>query len=330
MKTLNFSRRWIIATFVGLALACLFSAYALLTHDKPISIAAHVWLGYEPMFMARNEGWLDKEQVHLIETTSATGSLKALAEGRVDGAALTLDEMLQARASGLPLTAVLIFNVSAGADILVARASIKSLSGLKGKRIAVEKSSVGEIMLAEILRIAQLTKQDVVPVWLSVDQHLDAWNHHQVDAAITYEPVASLLIAQDAVRIFDSRSMPNRIIDVLAIRTDKLDHSHASAVRHLIVAHFKALHHVTHNPQDASYRMATHLGLPANGVLNAYKGLLLPDIDNNYRLLAGKHSELGNTAQKLSQIMVNAGMLKQNDTFKSLVDVDFLPTESLR
>lgn len=328
MEIFSIHRRWFIAA--GLVLACASAGYAWLTHDKPISVAAHVWLGYEPMFMARNEGWLSRDQVNLVQTTSATESLQALAEGRVDRAALTLDEMLQARESGLPLTAVMIFNMSAGADQLVAQPNIKALADLKGKRIGLEKSSVGEVMLAEILRLAGFSKQDVTLVYLPVDQHVDAWSHHQFDAAITYEPVASQLVKLGAVEIFDSREIPNTIVDVLAMRTDRLDYSYATAVRHLIAANFQALRHLTHNPQDAAYRMSSHLGLPADGVLSAYKGLLLPNAENNYRLLAGDNAELGNTARKLSVIMVKAGMIKQADSLESLINANFLPTESIQ
>lgn len=255
--------------------------------DKPISIGAYVWPGYEPMFLARNKGWLDAQRVRLVETSSTTDSLKALAEGRVDGAALTLDEVLRARANGLPLCVVMILDVSAGSDMVVVRSGIKNLADLKGRRIGFEQGTVGELMLTEALRAAGLTKEEVTLVSLPVAQQLAAWSRDQMDAAVTFEPVASQLIAQGALRVFDSRQTPNMIVDVLAIRSDVLDRSHARAIRHLIGAHFRALDHLTRNSQDAAYRMAPRLGLPAANVLSVFKGLLLPDAAENYRLLAG-------------------------------------------
>ena len=295
--------------------------------DKPISIASHVWVGYEPMFIADREHWLNTKQVHLIETTSAIESLRAVTEGKAQGAAITLDEMLKARAQGLPLTAVMIFDISAGADMLLVNSNIKKLSDLKGHRIAFEESSVGELLLVSVLETAGLTKQDVVLVPLSVDKHNEAWRHKQVDAVISYEPVASQLLAQGAVKLLDSRQMPNTIIDVLAIRSDMLDKSHASAIRNLIAAHFRALEYLNHNPQDAAYRIASHLGLPAEHVMNAFKGLLLPDITSNYRLLAGENPELLSSADRLSAIMVSSSLLKQKDTMNSLINANFLPTD---
>ncbi|NTW89011.1 MAG: ABC transporter substrate-binding protein [Desulfobulbaceae bacterium] len=295
--------------------------------DKPVSIGANLWPGYEPMFLARNQGWLETERVRLVETASYTDSLKALAEGRVDGAALTLDEVLKARASGLPLSVVMIFDVSAGADMVVARSEIKNPADLKGRRIGFEQGTVGELMLTETLRIAGLTKEEVTLVVLPVDQEPTAWSRDQLDAAVTFEPVASQLIAQGAHKVFDSGQIPNLIVDVLAIRSDVLDWSHAYAIRHLIVAHFRALKHLHRNPQDAAYRMAPRLGLPVEKSLSVFKGLLLPDAAENYRLLTGTSPELLTIARKLSAIMVKSELLKQDAPLTSLIRADFLPTD---
>jgi NitT/TauT family transport system substrate-binding protein len=318
------SRRRFITTLSGLFAACALPACDAIT-EKPIAIAAHVWVGYEPMFLARREGWLDEKQVRLVETAAAPESLQALAEGRADGASLTLDEVFKARQDGQKLTIVMIYNISAGADMLLARPGISTLADIKGQRIGYEQSSVGELLLSEILLAAGLSRDDVKLVPISVDKHLAAWQRGELDAVVTYEPVASALLALSAHKLFDSRQLPNTIIDVLAIRTDRLD-SHAGAIRHLLQSHFQALDHLTRNPQDAAYRMAGHLGLPAADVMPAFKGLVLPDAAYNRRLLTGTTPELLLTARKLSAIMVKNQLLTQDDPLNSLIRADFLPT----
>lgn len=86
--------------------------------SAPLKVAAHVWPGYELMFLAKEQGWLDPERVELVSTPFASSSLEALISGQVDAAAVTLDEVLSARDRGLPLTVVLVFNVSAGSLML--------------------------------------------------------------------------------------------------------------------------------------------------------------------------------------------------------------------
>lgn len=322
----QFTRRQFIASLSGLALSQAFSACSLLP-KKPISVAAHVWAGYEPMFLASREGWLDSNQVSLVETTSATESIQQLSEGKVLAAALTLDEVLKVRATGLPLSIVMIFDISAGADMLVVRPSIKQLAELKGLRIGFEKNTVGELLLNAILQTAMLKKQDVKLIELTANNQLQFWNRNLIDAVITYEPIASQLLVQNGTKLFDSKQIPNTIVDVLAINSKMLDFTHTSAIRHLISANFRAIDHIKRNPHDAAYRMATHLGLPVADVLPAYKGLLLPDAAYNYRLMTGSSPELLTSARRLSNSMFNNGLLKHNDSLNGLVNADFLPID---
>ncbi|MEQ1601649.1 MAG: ABC transporter substrate-binding protein [Methylophilaceae bacterium] len=326
MNLQQLSRRRFMVTFGGLLLTSSISACAW-RFNKPITIAAHVWPGYEPMFLAQRENWLDTQQVRLMQTASATESVQALAAGSIDGAALTLDETLKARAAGIPLSVVLVFNISAGADMLLVNANIKSLADLKGRRIGFEQSSVGELFLAEVLQTAGLEKSEVKLVALTVDQQVESWTHQRIEAVVSYEPVASQLQALGAFKLFDSRLIPNTIVDVLAIRSDILDYRHSSAIRHLINAHFRALEHINQNSQDASYRMATHLGLPADEVLPAFKGLVLPNAANNYRLFAGASPTLLANARHLSNTMVKNALLTQHDRLDGLIRADFLPTD---
>lgn len=292
---------------------------------QPITVASHVWVGYEPMFLAREMGRLDPNLARLHETASATESVQALREGKVDGAALTLDELLRARSQGIPLTAVLVFDVSAGADLVLARPSLGTLSQLKQQRIGVEEGAVGMMMLQAALERAGLTAQDVQVINLLADDHVTAWKKGEVDAIVTYEPAASQIRDLGAVTLFDSSQIPGAIVDVLAIRTDRLDEAHRVALEHLVSAHFQGLLHFQRNPQDAAFRMASHLGLKPSQVGAAYRGLFLPDVENNYRMLKGAQATLPNSANILVSKMVAQRLLPAHDGLEKLVSADYLP-----
>lgn len=293
--------------------------------EKPVKISVHTWPGYETLFLARSEGWLDNSKVSLIEAGSASTSIELLRAGKVDGAALTLDEVFRARAEGIPLTVIMIFDISAGADMVVVRPEILRLADLKGRTIGYEPQAVGALMLSQLLKAAGLEPTNVKLVQLTIDQHLTAWQERRVDACITYMPVARQLQALGAVNLFDSRRLPDMISDVLVVRRDVLDRQHASAIQHLVESHFTALRHLLQNPQDAAYRMARHMRLPAHEVLLAFKGLILPNAANNRRLLAGPAPQLLTPAQHLSAIMVEQGLLRRDDSLAELISADYLP-----
>lgn len=289
-----------------------------------MTIASQVWPGYELMFLARQEGWLPAQDLRLLETASATASLAALADHRADGAALTLDEVLRARSAGIALNIVLVFDISAGADMLLARPEIHGLADLAGKRIGVEQSALGALMLHKILAAASLSKSAVTPVPVNVDGHLETWHQGKLDALITYEPTASRLLAEGARRLYDSREMPDTIFDVLAIKPEAVAR-HPEALAALVAGHFRALQHLRHNPQDAAHRMAARMTIPAGEVLAAYRGLELPDLHANRYLLDDGESRLLAAARELLQVMQATGLLSKAVSLTDLVSDDFLP-----
>ncbi len=293
----------------------------------PLRIASYVWPGYEFMFLAQREGWLVDRNIDLIETGSATESIKLLETGRVDGAALTLDEMLGARVRGLPLTAVLIFDISLGVDVLLAKPGIDNMQQLNGKRIAYEPSAVGALMLHKALSAAGLELEQVETVLVTFDQHEAVWRAGKVDAIVTFEPVARRLESEGAQRLFDSSQIPDTIFDVLAV-TPAAIQGKSKALRHLISGHFRGLRNFQKNPNDTAYRMAERFHLPAKEVLAAYSGLELPSIYRNLKLLRGANPPLSDKARELSEFLFQTGIMpdKLND-FSGLSNADFIPPE---
>lgn len=307
-----------LVTAAGFVLAAL----AACTPGPPLKVGSHVWPGYEFMFLARDEGWLSPGQVELVETRTASESLQALRDGRIEAAALTLDEVLLARAAGVPLSVVLVFNVSVGADKLLVRSEIESLGELRGKRIGVETTGVGALVLSQALAAAGLAMGDIVAVPID-GPHREAWDTYDLDALVTYEPTASHLMLEGANRLFDSTAMPDWIFDVLAVRQDVLERK-GDQVEALVEAHFRGLYALRHNPQDTAYRLAARLQLPGDRVLAAYRGLVLPDLAGNRALLGAEQGRLKGAAAKLVEWMAANGRLPTTDNLDNLTSARHL------
>lgn len=310
---------------IWLRIAFFLSALLMLvacSRNAGVTVAIHPWIGYEPLFLARDFGWLP-ERVKLLETANASASLKALETGAADAAALTLDEMLSARVAGLNLTAVLVFDVSAGADVVMARPAIAATADLAGQRVALEHSAVGELMLTKVLETAGLTRDEVVLLDIPPHQQVEAWRDGQFDAAVTYEPAASQLQKLGAQRLFDSREIPDTIFDVLAVRRERLGRAH-QAIEAVVAAHFRALEHLRVNRDDAVYRIAQHQGISPAAVNQALAGVRLPGRNGN-RLLLASDSPMTKAADSLNRLMVKHQLLPRPDQTTGLVTEAFLP-----
>jgi len=239
-------------------------------------IGAHTWIGYEPLFLAKQSHRLPKNMA-LVSGQNAADSMQGLLSGQLDGAALTLDEVIKVRAEAIPLTVVLVFDISAGADQVIARPAITTPAKLKGKRLAYEATALGELMLSKLLTHANLEAADLTLVPLAPNEQLAAWRAQSIDAAITYEPTASKLLDAGGQLIFDSRQLPETIMDVLAVRTDRME-AFADNLRDLIRVHFQMLDRLQTNPGDTLYQIATRQNVSLTHVRSALSGVILPSV----------------------------------------------------
>lgn len=277
--------------------------------------------GYEPLYLAEHFGWLPSTAV-LNKAGSASETLAGLRSGSLDGAALTLDEVLTARAEGLPLTVILVMNESVGADVVLARADIPHPAALRGQRIAVERSAVGGIVLRKLLAAGGLQEADVTLIDLPHDRQLDAWHGGQVDAVITFAPTDALIERAGGRRIFDSRQFPGTIFDVLAMRSDRT-RWRAGCIRDLISAHLRGLEHLRVSRDDATRRIAAWRGLSLEETLRAFAGLALPDLAQNRRMLSAGGVVL-EAAANLAELMG----IQRSLAMDGLIDTRFLPDKA--
>ncbi|MBF8224411.1 ABC transporter substrate-binding protein [Halomonas sp. 328] len=290
--------------------------------QQSLRLGIHPWPGYEPLYLAEAFGWLPL-RVELAESSNAGGSLAALLRGELDGAALTLDEVLQARAAGLPLTCVAVLNESVGADMVVARAPLASLAALAGKRLAVERSALGELVLSQLLETSGLERDQLTLIDLPPDRQPAAWRAGHIDAAITYEPSASRLLRDGAVRVFDSSQFPDLILDVLALRLDRLPWRGAVASA-LVEGHFRGLKHLKQSPGDALRRIGAWRDLSLEEAQGTFAGLELPGVVANRAYLAPSGAVM-EAADHLNRLMVARGLLTSPADLEALVTSRYLP-----
>jgi len=292
------------------------------SRSAPLLTGIHTWIGYEPLYLAEEFGWLS-DSVQLVKGASASDSMTGLLAGELDAAALTLDEALRVFAEGVPLRVVTVTNVSVGADVLMVKPAITSLGGLRGRNIAVELGGVSGVMLFSVLERAGLTTDQVSVVDLPVHQHLDAWQNGDIDASVCYEPTASVLEQAGGIRLFDSSQVPETIFDTLVV-TEEAARRKAGAVRDLVYGHFRGQHHLVRSMHDAVYRVATRQGVTPDSVRRSLATVMLPELAANQRYLS-HHGRIEVVARGLSDVLVREGLMSRQPVYERLCDPSFLP-----
>lgn len=290
---------------------------------QALRIGAQVFPGYELLFLARDLGALPMERVRLVEMPSASASIRALGSGAMDGACLTLDEVISARSRGIALTVVAVLDVSLGADVLLGRPGLDRLSDLRGHTVGVEPTAVGAVMLHAALAEAGLQVTDVRVKTVEYEAHERSFLQGGLDALITYEPLKSKLLRAGAQLLFSSARIPGRIMDVLAVRQDLVG-SRPLAVRAAVDGHFQGLEAFKTNAGMHLQALGERLRLPPAQVPMAYAELELPDRARNRVLFGAEAAELRQAAAALSETMHKAGLLPSQPPLDLLFDGRFL------
>ncbi|MBU0622327.1 MAG: ABC transporter substrate-binding protein [Gammaproteobacteria bacterium] len=318
VHTRRYAQLALSAVAVGLLLL------AACSPQKTLTVALHPWVGYEGLYLARDLKWLP-DTIQLRDVQTLDESIAALRSGEADAACMTLDEMLRARADGIPLSAALVFDVSAGADAVLVRPQIRRLSDLARKRIGYDRNALGALVFEKLLEAAKLSASDVIQVDLPPARQLEAWKRGEVDAVITYEPMVTEFLREGAHSLFDSRQMPDTIIDVLAVRRDRPEM--VALLRTLVATHFRALEHMHISEQDALFRISAREGVSVPEARRMLAGVTLPSLAANRAYLGGDEARLLHAAKTLSALMFKRGLLPRQDDMNELLMPGILPGE---
>ncbi|MBK3332248.1 ABC transporter substrate-binding protein [Persephonella atlantica] len=284
--------------------------------DEYLKIGTNVWPGYEPLYVARELGYLKDIPVHIVEYSSASQVMRAYRNNVINSAALTLDEVILLRSYGFRPVVVLVMDFSNGADVIIARRGIETLSDLKGKKIGVENSALGAYMLTRALEKAGLTVNDVKIVPLEVDEHLNWFKRGKIDAVVTFEPVKSKILKAGGRVIFDSSQIPEEIVDVLVVEKEYLD-KNPSVVKKLVNQWFRAVNFLKENPKEAFRIISQREHITDEELNKAYAGIKIPGRKENRLLLDSSKPKLEAVARKLLKIMKEKRIISQNS-----IDID--------
>lgn len=288
---------------------------------EPLRIASSPWPGYEPIYLARDIGYLPKEKSNVFELPSSDITMESFRNRSADMATLTLDETLDMLAGGIKLRVLFAMDISNGADAVMASPDVKTLGDLKGRRIAIENIPLGVYMLTRTLNAAKLSRDDVQIIPSSENKHPEMYKQGKADAFITFDPFKSQLAAMGAHVIFDSSQIPNEIFDLMVVHEDVFQ-ARRKDVCEVAQQWFHALEYMKQSPEEASRRIAKRLGASVPEYQAMVGGITTPSRQENLRLLGGKLPAIVAPANNLVQVMLKEGQLKRNVDIHQALDAD--------
>ncbi len=287
--------------------------------SMPLSVGANNWIGYQPLYISRELGYLDNKSIKLVELNSSTDIMQELRAGQLHAAALTMDETLTMLEEGLDLQVIMVIDISAGGDALVAKPGYEQIKDLTGKSIAVEYTAVGAVLLEAALNSANMALADIETVPCEFYQHIDCYS--SADAVVTFEPNKTKLVERGGIVLFDSSSIIGRIIDVLVVRTEVMQ-IYAPVIEELVDGYFEGLQAFTLNTPQVYPILQDRTGLTKEELELSYKGILMPARSRNIELF--KSNELQEQTLSLLDIMLERELLKKPVDITTLFNSDYV------
>src|SRR5580704_4333866 len=307
------SRRILLLTVCVLLLLAMVPAYQY-WHNRdqraPFHIAMNEWVGFAPLFLARDLGYFDGLPVD-FEFVAVEGDKRAgFYAGRFDMIAETAD-MFQTNRDSADYPGKIVFAIdeSSGGDGVVGSASIRTVKDLVGKSVVAEPGQPAYFILQYLLNKDGMSLKDLNLQDMNSSDAAAAFIAEKADAAGTYEPFLSQALQKRAGAhlLASSKDLPGLIVDVAIVRSETLA-SRRQDVAAIYSGWCKANDYMKEHPEDATERMAKAFKLSPEEFKDTVSGLRYLDCDDNKRLL-GSETSRGQLYQTFDSI---GAILKAN------------------
>lgn len=264
MKTLT-------VTFAVL-LSLAFSISSTPAGAAEIRIATQPIPHYAPIFVAKQQRWLDEElaktgaKVEIKWASFAAGPPinESFAAGQQDIGFLGDTPAIIGKSAGINTRVVAL--TSSGprslAVVVPKNSTVASPRDLKGKKVAVVKGSYAHHLLVLVLQEGGLTTSDIQFINLSQADIATAIVKGDIDAAAVWEPLITKLENDGAVRVLRDGSDIKKGVLVIIAAEDYV-RKNREQTKALLRAYQRGADFIKTNPREAAELIASDVNLPA-------------------------------------------------------------------
>ncbi|WP_437680177.1 ABC transporter substrate-binding protein [Sorangium sp. So ce131] len=291
---------------------------------EPLKIAFNTWLGYSPLVIAKEKGFLKEAgidvEISILESMGEKNA--ALLRGAIDGVGHTADSTVTSAAAGVDGQIVYVFDLSHGADGVLAQRSIKGIADFKGKKVALEPGFTGHFFFLSLLAEAGLTPADVTVVPMDTGSAGGAFVAGKVEAAVTWEPwIGKTKSMPNAHVVVTSADKPGLIVDVLYMNRAAVQRR-PDDIQAMIRAMGRATDWYAAHAAEGDELIARFWKLPLPEEKETVAGIRFMSLPRNAELFgtAAAPGQLLDTVRRANELWLKAGITQKPVDAASLVD----------
>lgn len=295
---------------------------------KPFRVAFNTWVGYSPLVIAKEKGFLKEEgidaDISFLEGVGEKNS--ALIRGDVDAVGHTADSAVVSAASGVDGQIIFCFDRSLGADGILTKKYVNSIKDLKGKKVALEPGFTGHFFFLTLLDEAGMQPSDVQIVPMETGLAGSSFVSGNVDAAVTWQPWLGKASGVPDGKVFiTSKDRPGLIIDVLYMNRNVIDTRRDDVVK-LIRAMGKATDWYGTHKDEGDAIMAKFWKLSSDEEKETVAGMGFMTLSENAIFFgtADNPGQMYKTTKAAAQLWRKTDVIKKDVDPKALVAFDVL------
>lgn len=305
-----------------IAIAC-FATTLHAAETKPLTVGMTTWVGYGLLHLANEKGFFKKNGVDVSLTTvqDKPSTAAAIATGRMDGWATTVDTFIFYNAQKLGIKQVLAVDFSKGGEGIVVASDIKSVSDLKGRTLGADEGSSTYFFLLNVLADNGMRIKDLKLQSMRAGDAGAAFAAGRLDAAATWDPWLSKAKERGGHIISSSADKPGLIVDTVAFRSDVIA-ERPRDVTNFVKAYFEAYDYWKASPGEANAIMAKALGIKDDEFQASLAGLEFVSREQNEKYIGseGASGEIKSVTERGVNFYMQAGLLKEALNADSVVD----------
>jgi len=258
------------------------------------------------MYVAQAQKQYEKQglTVKLTQFNNGGDLMTAIAAGEIDVGYVGITPALSSIEKGVPVKVVSGAQTEGTGLVAASNSSINSIADLKGKRVATPgAATIQNMLLTYALKEANVNSDDVSISSMKVAQMSDALKSGQIDAMITWEPYASLAVANGYGKLVENSS---EILSghpcCVVVATDNFIEKHPDELKKVLDIHENATKFIDENPKEAADL------LPADIVPNK---TIQADVIKNTNFISGLDDDFKQKVMDFMNLEVELGLLKE-------------------
>lgn len=268
-----------------------------------LRVGINSWPGYAIAYYAQAAHLFEQRglYIELVPFNNQQDNIRATMRGALDASFVPLWEVMQVDGGKDRPAFIMVADISAGSDGIVARSNIDSVADLKGKKVGVKLATVPHLVLLEALQTQTVSPSDVVIVDISNEVSIQQLKAGDLDAAVIWEPELSKTANEIGGNIiFTTDEVDSLVIDGLATRSSFVKTHHKSLTQFML-AWLDAIYAVETKPDEVFEIIGQQIGQDKEVFESSYAGLEKGDRTMNKRMFYG--GRLTDAIQEITELL---------------------------